>query len=149
MPRGIAVLSLTALIVGFLYTGCSNSEVLSNRQAITSSSPVTEIRVRDGDTIVVDGQAWRLNGVDCPERKTPDGNLASQHMRKLTSAASTIQCEWNGDVSYDRKVGQCFADGRDLGALMVEDGFCGACPRYSTRYVELDVYTGSRAGYCG
>lgn len=46
-------------------------------------------------------------------------------MRTLV-AGETLTCYLNGRTSYDRKIGECrLQDGRDLGAIMVREGYCG------------------------
>ena len=86
------------------------------------------VTVRDGDTIVVDGQPWRLNGVDAPELKTGAGKDARRWMVNYLRGR-TVSCEWNGDTTYDRKVGVCFADGDDIGGAIIAAGDALDCRR--------------------
>ncbi len=80
--------------------------------------------VRDGDTIEIAGRPIRFAKLDCAEMATRDGRRASERMRALVSS-QTLSCRLTGRKSYDRWIGSCrLADGRDLAAVMVEDGFC-------------------------
>ena len=64
-----------------------------------------------------------------------------------------VRCELNGDRTYDRFVGICYLDGKDIGAMVIANGLARDCPRYSGgRYAEYEV-EGAAAriklpGYC-
>lgn len=89
------------------------------------SGPVSKIR--DGDTIEVDGTPIRFGSLDCPERGTSAGRTATDQMKELVSGQELI-CYLNGRQSGDRSIGSCrLADGRDLASLMIQGG---ACRRY-------------------
>lgn len=95
--------------------------------AVSSSQdivgPVTH--VRDGDTIEVSGVPIRFGSLDCAETGTSDGSRATARMRELVSG-QTLTCYLNGRTSYDRKIGSCrLEDGRDLGSIMISEGYCG------------------------
>lgn len=116
-------------------------------QAIAQS-----LHVRDADTIVVDGTPVRLNGVDAPELKTRAGRDAKRWMVNYLRARS-ITCDLNGDRTYDRWVGVCFADGQDIGAAVIAAGHALDCRRYSGgRYRHLETPAAKarirRARYC-
>lgn len=86
------------------------------------SGPVT--RVRDGDTIEVNGTPIRFGSLDCPERKTSAGRSATARMQDAIQG-DTLTCYLNGRESWDRKIGNCrLSDGTDLGALMIQSGLC-------------------------
>jgi endonuclease YncB( thermonuclease family) len=108
--------------------------------------------VRDVDTIVVAGTPVRLNGLDGPETSTQVGREARAFMDRLVRG-QTVTCQLNGDRTYDRWVGICFLDGRDIAAIAVENGYALDCRRYSGgRYRDLETSAAQsriqRAGYC-
>lgn len=108
--------------------------------------------VRDVDTIVVAGAPVRLEGVDGPETSTRSGQDARNFMVRLVRGR-TVRCELNGERTYDRWVGVCFLDGRDIGAVAVAKGKALDCPRYSGgRYSDLETSAARsrlpRSGYC-
>ncbi|SMY07248.1 thermonuclease family protein [Flavimaricola marinus] len=110
--------------------------------------------VRDGDTIEVNGQVIRLNGLTCDERGTPLGNQATMAMQVLASGEA-VTCTLNGEQTYDREVGRCsLADGRDLGAELIRQGICGRCARYdplrtyAALQQEAERFSGAYPGYC-
>jgi endonuclease YncB( thermonuclease family) len=84
--------------------------------------------VRDGDTIVVDDIPIRLAGLDCPEKGTEDGDHASGVMAKLKN--NSIQCELTGAKTFDRLVGYCSLNGKDLGAYMMLNSTCKVWQKY-------------------
>ncbi|MCG7574838.1 thermonuclease family protein [Phaeobacter sp. CNT1-3] len=94
----------------------------------------------------------RLNGVDAPELKTRAGREAKRWMEKYLRGKS-IECDLNGDRTYDRWVGICYADGEDIGAAVIRAGHALDCRRYSGgRYRDLETSAARskipRARYC-
>lgn len=110
------------------------------------------LHVRDADTIIVDGTPVRLNGVDAPELKTSAGKDAKRWVINYLRGKS-ITCKLNGERTYDRWVGICFADGEDIGAAVIAAGHALDCRRYSGgRYRNLETPSArsriKRAPYC-
>ncbi|WP_254658800.1 thermonuclease family protein [Ruegeria sp. TM1040] len=110
------------------------------------------LHVRDADTIIVDGTPVRLNGVDAPELKTSAGKDAKRWVVNYLRGKS-ITCKLNGERTYDRWVGICFADGEDIGAAVIAAGHALDCRRYSGgRYRNLETPSArsriKRAPYC-
>jgi len=98
----------------------------------------TVIKVRDGDTIEVGPIAIRLMGVAAPELEEPLGRRAKDFMFGVVFSKS-IQCELNGEKSYDRFVASCFIEGTDIGAALISAGLALDCPRFSGgRYASLE-----------
>jgi micrococcal nuclease len=110
------------------------------------------LKVRDADTIVVDGTPVRLQGVDAPELKTRAGKDSRRWMVNYL-AGKDVECELNGERSYDRWIGVCYAGGVDIGAAVIAAGHALDCKRYSGgRYRHLETPAAKsrlkRAGYC-
>ncbi len=82
-------------------------------------------RVIDGDTLEIDGRHVRLEGIDAPEAGQTCGRrligswrcgtAASDQLAKLV-AKRRVSCESRGTDKYDRMLGICFVDGRDINA---------------------------------
>jgi endonuclease YncB( thermonuclease family) len=109
--------------------------------------------VRDGDTIVIAGQAVRLNGVDAPELRDNWGASSSAAMRVMVHGR-TVRCALNGERTHDRVVGICYLDdGRDIGREMIRQGLALDCRKFSGgRYHDDETYAARlllrRAPYC-
>ncbi|CUH53577.1 thermonuclease family protein [Shimia sp. R11_0] len=121
--------------------------------AVLAATPVgAEVRVRDADTIVVDGTPVRFQGVDAPELKTRAGKDAKRWTVNYLRGKS-VKCDLTGERSYDRHIGVCYADGEDIGAAVIAAGHALDCARYSGgRYRHLERPSAksriARARYC-
>lgn len=120
--------------------------------ALAAGPAPAQTVVTDGDTIKLDGVRWRLWGIDAPEAKQacadgwPAGVEATNAMRRLIEGRA-VACEFRGHDRYKRSIGLCRADGRDLGAAMVELGMAWAFTRYSSDYVAQErTAIGARLG---
>jgi micrococcal nuclease len=117
MPRHI-----TAILFLFL----AMAPVKAADTALTG----TVDHVRDGDTIEVGNIAIRLNGVSAPELDEHLGPQSKNFMQELV-LNKTIRCELNGEKTYDRVVGVCYLEGKDIGISVIENGLALDCPKYS------------------
>ncbi|WP_208539101.1 thermonuclease family protein [Algihabitans albus] len=108
-------------------------------------------RVRDGDTIEVEGTAVRLSGLHAPEMDQPGGQEAKAFMVSLV-AGKRVRCVLEGRRNYDREIGDCFLNDRDISAEVIAAGLGRDCLRYSGgRYAHLETVAGKRLplpGYC-
>jgi endonuclease YncB( thermonuclease family) len=105
-------------------------------------------RVIDGDTLEIDGRQVRLAGIDAPEAGQTCGRrllgswrcgtAASDQLAKLV-AKRRVNCESRGTDKYDRMLGICFVDGRDINAEMVREGLAWAFVKYSRSYVRQEA----------
>lgn len=128
---------LVAPLVALLLAGAAGAE------PIPFSGTVT--KVRDGDTIEVEGVAVRLQGVAAPERRDPLGRRASEAMRAFVLGRRVV-CRPDGTRSWDRIVALCELAGVDLGAYLIRRGLARDCPRYSLgRYAGLERAVADRA----
>ena len=102
-------------------------------------------QVRDGDTIEVEGQPIRLQGLAAPELRQPLGREAGRYLRGLILGRQ-VRCEPDGTRTFDRVVALCRLDGRDLGAIMVSQGLARDCERYSRGRYSAAEDAARRAG---
>ena len=114
-----------------------------------------QVRVVDGDTLVLDGNKTRLGGIDAPDNgqtcarngtNWDCGSSATEAMRLLIDRRQ-VRCEISGRDRYGRAIAACFAGGRDLQEELVRQGLALAYRRYSTRYVPAeDAARAARTG---
>ncbi len=143
-PVASALVGVLALGVLSLMPGRETAA----REVAVSSDLTGPARVIDGDTIVIDGRHIRLEGIDAPE--TPQtcgrrlfgwwscGTAAANALDKLVSGHN-VTCESRGTDKYNRMLGICFVDGRDINAEMVREGFAWAFVKYSKTYVQEEA----------
>jgi endonuclease YncB( thermonuclease family) len=96
-------------------------------------------RVVDGDTLVLDGERLRLQGIDAPEldqtcevgaHVLPCGRRARDALARLV--AETVSCTGSRHDQYGRGLVSCSAAGGDIAARLVLDGQAvayGCCER--------------------
>ena len=86
----------------------------------------TEIKVIDGDTIIVGKVKIRLAGIDAPEleqncSKEKCGQKAKAFLLNLTSGKK-VECSDEGVDKYGRTLSYCFVDKISINAAMIESG---------------------------
>ena len=112
----------------------------------------TVSRIRDGDTVVIEGIPIRLKGVSAPEMKEHLGKESKAFMVKLVMG-QRLRCDLDGSRSHDRLVGTCYLGDRDIGAEVIKAGLALDCPRFSGgRYAAMETAVAKFAiklpGYC-
>ena len=111
--------------------------------------------VIDGDTLLVDGKRFRFDGIDAPELSQscvkrdgngwPCGLKARDSLIEITKGQ--VECEISGRDRYGRTLGTCYADGRDVQAMLVRQGLALAYRQYSTAYIaDEDVARKAKRG---
>lgn len=101
------------------------------------------VGVSDGDTMTVlhdgRGEKVRLDGIDCPEKAQPFGQVAKQ----FTSAQAfgkDVAVQAHGRDKYGRTLAEVrLPDGRSLNQALVGAGLAWAYVKYSSRYVTQEA----------
>ena len=111
------------------------------------AGPSGTVKVIDGDTIDVGSTRVRLFGIDTPEPgqtckiegnvEWPCGDWVSSQVRKSFGGSQAV-CNVLDQDKYGRVVGQCFVDGKDIGAAIVAAGWAEAYRKYSLNYVAIE-----------
>ncbi|MCR9137220.1 MAG: thermonuclease family protein [Alphaproteobacteria bacterium] len=113
----------------------------------SSAAGASEVVVVGGDALIVDGMTYRLYGIDTPEpgqkcdgklRDWTCGERAIDRLIELTDGR-TVTCDHRGTDELDRVLAVCHADGVELNATMVREGFAWAYVEHSTDYVDTEV----------
>lgn len=131
------LLALAALVALFIW-----SQRVLERPA--PKGTVTEGRGRavDGDSLTLDGQAIRLQGIDAPEfsqvctgadgKPYNCGRTAAAALRRLLSEGP-LSCSGYEFDRYNRMLGTCHVGGRNIAAELVREGLAVS---YGDYYVE-------------
>lgn len=111
--------------------------------------------VIDADTLEIQGQRIRLEGIDAPE-SSQKCRIAGQEWacgQKAALALSdwlaerTVSCAPTGQDRYKRTLARCFVDSEDVQAWLVLNGWALAYRQYSEDYVQAEqVAQTQRAG---
>lgn len=104
-------------------------------------------RVIDGDTIEIEGQRIRLEGIDAPESgqtcarrffgRWDCGAAATKALSGMV-AGRQVACISHGNDKYGRMLGICHAGGIDINERMVSEGLAWAFVKYSQTYVAVE-----------
>lgn len=108
------------------------------------TSHTGQATIVDGDTLKMNGESYRLAGIDAMEAKQscqhsdgtqwPCGAEATAKLREFVGTRE-VTCEVQSRDRYRRFIATCFADGRDLGRHMVRKGMAIAYRKYAQTYV--------------
>jgi endonuclease YncB( thermonuclease family) len=133
------------MITGMVRRGTILAAILAAGTAW--AGPEGRIAVVDGDTIRVGGESVRLFGIDAPELdqacRRPDGTVwrcgdwARDEVRRLYQGRRAV-CDAIETDRYGRTVATCRVDGRDMGAVLVANGYARAYLRYTDLYLETE-----------
>jgi endonuclease YncB( thermonuclease family) len=118
------------------------SIILLTAPASAGDALVGRASVVDGDTIEIAGERVRFDGIDAPESaqfcRKPSGvryrcgKVAADALDEFLSASRPTTCEYKSRDRYGRFVGVCFrADGQEVNAWLVRQGYALDWPRYS------------------
>ena len=92
---------------------------------------LTGALVVDGNTLKLDGQRYRLWGIDAPERDEPGGRAASRALQRIIGDRP-LSCDVLDIDRYGRPVVIChLPDGRDPACELVSQGHAADWPRFS------------------
>lgn len=89
------------------------------------------VAVVDGDTVKLDGQKYRLWGIDAPEARDDGGPAATRALREIIGGRA-LTCDVLDVDRYDRPVVRCtLPDGSDPSCTLIAHGFAKDWPKYS------------------
>ncbi len=124
--RPTAALALAAC--AGLMAATAAQEVEAQNQPAFVMGPAT--KVIDGHTIVVGGATLRILGVHTPKPGELFGHTAQVYTEEAIMGLD-LRCELVGEDAMGTAIGRCMADGRELGAIVVEAGAALDCPAQS------------------
>tara|TARA_B110000285_G_scaffold156004_1_gene174087 strand:- start:918 stop:1388 length:471 start_codon:yes stop_codon:yes gene_type:complete len=100
--------------------------------------------VTDGDTIKILNNKIRLHGIDAPEKKQNCTKNTKEYNCGVVATEALIKKIGKDIVKcltqkkkdrYNRFIGVCFVDQKDLNKWMVRNGYAVAYKRYSKNYI--------------
>ena len=106
------------------------------------------LKVIDGDTIVLKGEKIRFSGIDTPELKqtclkddqeVPCGMTAKRLLAEKISN-TTVECISEGKDTYKRTLAECFVNGESLSKFLVRSGYAFAYRKYSTKFIKDEEF---------
>ena len=107
------------------------------------------LKIIDGDTIILNGEKIRFSGIDTPEPKqicTLDnieifcGNLATVVLKEKIGN-EIVTCEREKELDkYNRILAECFVKGQSLSSYMVRNGYAFAYRFFSDKFIKDEVY---------
>lgn len=148
-PKGCACGSDEAgFLVSHLFLTAAAATPLPSSQNLT---------VVDGDTIVLNGESIRLEGIDAPETKQrcknasgkdfQCGREARRQLERLIDG-ETVTCKPTGHDRYGRTIAYCSAGAVDINREMVADGWARAFVKYNAVYQDDETAARrARAGF--
>ena len=106
------------------------------------------LKIVDGDTIVLNGEKIRFSGIDTPElkqtcmngdQKVFCGKLAKMLLVKKIGN-KTPECIKEGKDVYKRTLAECFINGESLSAFLVRSGYVFAYRKYSDKFIKDEEF---------
>lgn len=107
-----------------------------------------KVRVIDGDTIEIEDQKIRLEGIDAPEIGQLCGRggipvycgIQAKYELEALIGDLEVKCESLGNDKYKRVIGECYVGSVELNGMMVKNGWALAYRKYSQKYVESEDF---------
>ena len=106
------------------------------------------IKVTDGDTIVINKEKIRFVGIDTPELKQTcakdDEKIFCGEIAKnllIKKIGNEIpKCISEGKDRYNRVLAECFVNGESLSSFLVRHGYAFAYRKYSKKFIKDEEY---------
>ena len=102
------------------------------------------LKIVDGDTIILNGEKIRFSGIDTPElkqtclqggQKVGCGMFARMLLVKKIGN-NTPECISEGKDVYKRTLAECFINGKSLSSFLVRSGYAFAYRKYSKKFIK-------------
>jgi len=113
-----------------------------------NTSFADNLKIVDGDTIVLNGEKIRFSGIDTPELKQTCmngdekvfcGKTAKMLLIKKIGN-ETPECISEGKDAYKRTLAECFVNGESLSAFLVRSGYAFAYRKYSDKFIKDEEF---------
>ena len=113
-----------------------------------NTSFADNLKIVDGDTIVLNGEKIRFSGIDTPELKQTCMNSdekvfcgKSAKMLLIKKIGNEMpECISEGKDAYKRTLAECFVNGESLSAFLVRSGYAFAYRKYSNKFIKDEEF---------
>ena len=113
-----------------------------------NASLANNLKVIDGDTIVLNGEKIRFSGIDTPELKQTclqndvevDCGISAKILLVKKIGNNTPQCIREVKDIYKRTLAECFVNGESLSSFLVRSGYAFAYRKYSTKFIKDEEF---------
>ena len=107
-------------------------------------SLANNLKIVDGDTIVLNGEKIRFSGIDTPELKQTclhnneivDCGMSAKILLIKKIGNKTPECIREGKDVYNRTLAECFINGKSLSKFLVRSGYAFAYRKYSKKFID-------------
>ena len=107
-----------------------------------------ELRVVDGDTILLNAEKIRFTGIDTPELKQTcikEGfidqcGVTAKEILIVKIGDNKVVCISEGKDRYKRTLAECFVNDESLSSYLVRSGYAFAYRRYSKKFIPDEDY---------
>ena len=107
-------------------------------------SLANNLKIVDGDTIILNGEKIRFSGIDTPELKQTclhkneivDCGISAKTLLIKKIGNKTPECIIEGKDMYNRTLAECFINGKSLSKFLVRSGYAFAYKKYSKKFIE-------------
>ena len=115
---------------------------------VSNNSFADNLKIIDGDTIILNGEKIRFAGIDTPELEQiclrGDQQVSCGIFAKMLLAEkignATVECINEGKDTYKRTLAECFVNGESLSKFLVRSGYAFAYRKYSKKFIEDEEY---------
>ena len=106
------------------------------------------LKIVDGDTIILNGEKIRFSGIDTPElkqtcmkgdQKISCGMSAKMLLIKKIGNEMPV-CIREGKDAYKRTLAECFVNGDSLSRFLVRSGYAFAYRKYSNKFIKDEEF---------
>ena len=113
-----------------------------------NTSFADNLKIIDGDTIILNGEKIRFSGIDTPELKQTclDGDrkvscgMTAKNLLAEKIGNATPKCISEGKDAYKRTLAECFVNGESLSKFLVRSGYAFAYRKYSNKFIKDEEF---------
>jgi len=106
------------------------------------------LKIVDGDTIILNGEKIRFSGIDTPELKQTcmiDDQkvfcgISAKMLLIKKIGNETLKCIREGKDIYKRTLAECFVKGESLSVFLVRSGYAFAYKKYSDKFIKEEEF---------